>query len=161
MSLAMPCVIMTTSHIGSYFRPNVSATAWFVTSPAMMLAAEASGGDWRMAGSMPQLGDLQHPGERHVAQGERAGAADGAGHVGDAVVHHAFVEIGRVAVRRRPAGLDAAALVDRHVDDHAAGLHQLQVVALDQPRGLGAGNQHGADHQVGQLRAARGSCGGR
>ena len=54
-----------------------------------------------------------------------------------------------LAVRRRPARLDAAALVDRHVDDHAAGLHQLQVVAFDQPRRLGAGDQHGADHQVG------------
>jgi hypothetical protein len=36
--------------IGACFNANVSATAWFVTRPATMLAAEASGGELRSAG---------------------------------------------------------------------------------------------------------------
>ena len=47
------------------------------------------------------------------------------------------------------AGLDAAALVHRHIHDHGAGLHELQVVAPHQLRSLGAREQHGADHDVG------------
>ena len=43
----------------------------------------------------------------------------GARHVGDAVVHDAVHLVGRVVVRRGPAGLDAAALIDRDVDDDA------------------------------------------
>src|SRR4029078_12132678 len=63
------------------------------------------------------LGELQHPGERYIAEGERAGAADGAWHVGDAVVEDVFFDVGRVAVRRGAAGFDAASLVDGDVDD--------------------------------------------
>ena len=52
-------------------------------------------------------------------------------------------------VRRRPRRLDAAALVDRHVDDHRPRLHQLEVLLAHQPRRTGPFDQHGADHQVG------------
>ena len=95
------------------------------------------------------LGDFQDPGECHVAEGERAGAADGARHVGDAVVDHLVDDVGWAAVGGGPAGGDAAALVDGDVDDHAAGLHPPQVLLFDEHRGLRAGDQHRADHEVG------------
>lgn len=47
--------------------------------------------------------------------------------------------------------LEAAALVDGHVDHDRAGLHELQHVARHQLRGLGARNQHRTNHQVGRL----------
>ena len=45
--------------------------------------------------------------------------------------------------------LEAAALVDGHVHHHRAGLHIFQHVTRDEFRGLGARNQHRADHQIG------------
>ena len=45
-------------------------------------------------------------------------------------------------------GLHAAALVHRHVHDHGALLHPLQVLALDQVGRLGARQQHRAHHEV-------------
>ena len=47
------------------------------------------------------------------------------------------------------AGFKAAALVNRHVDQHRAGLHAFQHVARHQFRRGGAGDQHGPDHQIG------------
>jgi hypothetical protein len=45
--------------------------------------------------------------------------------------------------------LDVAALLDRQVDDHRAGLHRLDHLAGDQPRRRLAGHQRGGDHHVG------------
>ena len=56
-----------------------------------------------------------------------------------------------VFVRRGTRGLEAAALVDGHVDHHRAGLHLPEHVARNELRGLGAGDQHRADHQVGMF----------
>jgi len=72
-----------------------------------------------------KLGELQDKGERDVAEGERARAANRAGHVGDTVVQDTFFQIGRVAVRRGAGCFDAAALIDGDVNDDAAGLHEL------------------------------------
>jgi len=52
-------------------------------------------------------------------------------------------------VRRRVRGLEAAALVDRHVNQYRAGLHQRQLLAPHYIRGARAVDQHGADHEVG------------
>ena len=52
-------------------------------------------------------------------------------------------------VRCRAGGLDAAALVDGDIHDHAAVLHVAQVLFADKSRGLGAGDQHGPDDEVG------------
>jgi len=64
-------------------------------------------------------------------------------------VHDAVNLERRLADGGGAAGFDAAALVDGHVDDHAARLHQLQVFLLHQAGRLGAGHQHGPDHQIG------------
>jgi hypothetical protein len=109
------------------------------------------GAEHRIKGGLrgPHAGELLRPRAGRVGQAERRGARHGAGHVGDAVVHDAVDDVGRVGVRGRLAGLDATALVDGDVDDHRAFLHRLQVFAADQPRRARALDQHGADHQVG------------
>ena len=59
------------------------------------------------------------------------------------------------------AGFKAAALIDRNVDQHCAGLHRAEHVAGHQLGGSSAGYQHCADHEVslghfaGERRAAR------
>ena len=73
-------------------------------------------------------------GQGGVVQCERRRARHGAGHVGDAVMEHVVDHEGRVGVRRGLAGLDAAALVDRDVDDHRACLHAADHVASDELR---------------------------
>ena len=49
----------------------------------------------------------------------------------------------------RPAGLEAAALIDRDVDDHRAGLHGAHELAADELGRRRAGDQNGADHEIG------------
>ena len=112
-----------------------SATGRFVTRPRSMLTPSATPGSAPATVSPALVGELEDVGERHVAEGIRARPADRAGHVGDAVVDDAVDDVGRLAVRGRAAGLDAAPLVDRHVHDDRAGLHPRQVVAADQARG--------------------------
>ncbi len=51
-------------------------------------------------------------------------------------------------MRGRPGGLKAAALVDRDVDQHRLLLHDRELLARDDVRGLGADDQHGADDHV-------------
>ena len=52
-------------------------------------------------------------------------------------------------MRRRPAGLEAAALVDGDVHQHRAGPHPAHHLSRDQLGRGRARHQHGADHQVG------------
>src|SRR3954471_9617673 len=90
-------------------------------------------GDWsQIAGSRfdPTLRDLDDPRKRHVAKCKRARAPDRARHVRYAVVENFFLHVRRIAMRRRPAGRDTAALIDRDIDDHATRLHPPQVFAV-------------------------------
>jgi hypothetical protein len=48
----------------------------------------------------------------------------------------------------RPRGLEAAALVDRDVDEHGVLLHQPELAARDDAGSLGAVDQHRSDHEV-------------
>ena len=82
------------------------------------------------AGLLPALVGQRH-GVRHRGVGQRVGRGDRhrARHVRHAVVGDAVDLVGRVAVRGRPRGLEAAALVDRDVDEHRAALHRRQLLA--------------------------------
>jgi hypothetical protein len=51
------------------------------------------------------------------------------------------------------------ALIDGHVHQHRALLHGPHHIVGHQPRGLGAGNQHGAHHQIRFLRRLRMAAG--
>ena len=58
--------------------------------------------------------------------------------------------VGRVVVTGRGlGGLEAAALINGHVDENRAGLHVLQFCPGHQLGCGGPGDQHGADHHVG------------
>src|SRR3546814_16210060 len=56
-----------------------------------------------------------------------------------------YLHIGRLGVRRRVARIEAAALVDRDVDEHRAGAHGAEHLARDELRRFGAGDQDRAD----------------
>ena len=87
--------------------------------------------------------------QRGIAQRLGGGARHGPRHVGDAVMHHAFLDIGRVGMAGRPAGLQAAALVDGDIHHHRALPHLLHHRPRHQLRRRGTRHQHRADHQVG------------
>ncbi len=96
------------------------------------------------------VGERQRERQGGVVEREGRGARDRARHVGDAIVDDVVLDVGRRRMRGRPAGLEAAALVDRDVDQHRARAHALDQVAPDQLGRGGARHQHGADHQVGR-----------
>ncbi len=64
-------------------------------------------------------------------------------------MHAVVLDVGRLGVRRRPAGREATALVDGDVDEHGAGVHVLDVLLRDELRRCGAGDQDRADDEVG------------
>src|SRR5256712_2568129 len=72
----------------------------------------------------------------------------GRGHVRHAVVHHAFLDVHRIAVRRRPRGLRDAALVDADVDQRRAAAHAPEHAAADELRGHLARRQDRADDEI-------------
>ena len=92
-----------------------------------------------------QLGD---PRQRDVAKSEGAGPPHGARHVGDALMHHFFLDVGGIAVSCRSTRCDTSALVDGYVDDDAAWFHLLQFLAADEAGGLGSWNQDRTDHEI-------------
>ena len=91
---------------------------------------------------------FDHKGQGRISQRQSRGARNAAGHVGDAVVHHAIDYKGRIFVGRRSASLDAAALIDGHIDDHRTLLHQLQHSAGNQFRRRRTGHEHATDYQI-------------
>ena len=74
---------------------------------------------------MPLSASASTIGLRRVVEREGRGARDRARHIGDAIVDHAVHHISRLRMAGRPRGLRDAALIDRDVDDHRAGLHRL------------------------------------
>lgn len=95
--------------------------------------------------------DLEAVFEGGVGQGDGAGAGDGAGHVADAVVDDAVQGVDGVVVGGDVGGFAAAALVDGDIHEDGAGFHFLQVFLLEELGGGAAGDQDGADDQVGVL----------
>src|SRR3712207_7463189 len=68
----------------------------------------------------------------------------------DAVDH-----VGRVGVRRRPRRLEAAALVDRHVDEDRAGLHVPEHLARHELGGPRRSEEHTSELQSRQYLVCR------
>src|SRR6267143_736897 len=69
-------------------------------------------------------------------------------HVRHAIVHHAFLDVDRIAVRRRPRGLRDPALVDADVDQRRAAAHVPEHVAGDERRRHLAWRQDPADDEI-------------
>src|SRR5437588_10127346 len=99
------------------------------------------------------LDELENVLKRHIAQGISAGPAHRAGHIGHTVIDHIVHDIGRLTMRSRPRSLDAATLIDRHIDDHRPRPHALDIVSAHEVRRLGSRDEHGADQEVGPRNA--------
>ncbi len=94
------------------------------------------------------VGQLDGVRQRHVGERVRRRVRDGPGHVGDAVEDGVVHAVRRLGVRGRARVLEAAALVDRDVDEDRAGLHPRDEVVAHEHRRLRAGHQDGTDHHV-------------
>ena len=81
-----------------------------------------------------EVRDLEREGQRRIVEREGAGPGNRARHVRDAIMDDAVDFVDRVGVGGRMRGFEAAALVDRDVDQHRAALHRLQHVAGDELR---------------------------
>jgi len=77
------------------------------------------------------------------------GARDDPGHVADAVVDDAVLDVGGIRVGRHPRCLEAASLVDAHVDHDRLRLHGADHLAGHQLGRRSPGDQHPADDDVG------------
>ena len=88
-------------------------------------------------------------GQRRVGERVRRRVRHRAGDVADRVVQDAVAHVHRIGVRRLVDVLDAAALVDRAVDDHRARSHRPHHRVGDDDRRAPAGHEHRADHEVG------------
>ena len=95
------------------------------------------------------VGDRLDVGQRHVRERLRRGDRNGARHVRDAVVRDAVDDVDRIVVRRRVRRLGATALVDRDVAEDGPLLHPGHHLAGEQLGRERAGDQDGADHDVG------------
>ena len=117
--------------------------------PAWVFRPRARAGSAVEASFHPLVGQLDRVGHRGVGQRPGGGVRHGAGHVRDAVVDRVVHLERRVGVRGGARVLEAAALVDGDVDEHRAGLHLRDHLVGDELGGLGAGDEHGADDEVG------------
>src|SRR3546814_9391299 len=70
------------------------------------------------------VGELEDEGQGRVVEREGGGARDRAGHVGDAIMRDAVDLVDRIVMGGGVAGLEAAALIDRDIDEHRAALHR-------------------------------------
>ena len=94
-------------------------------------------------------GYLQLVRERGVGERVRAGVRNGTGHVADAVVNDAVKVVDGVVVGGLVDGLDAAALIDGHVDDDGSRPHVADHLLADDDRRPSASDEHSADHEIG------------
>ena len=105
---------------------SASATAGCLISPSLTFRPLRQPGVLGESLRHPALGELDHVRQRRVRERVGRGDRHRAGHVRHAVVGDAVDLVGRVRMGRRARGLKAAALVDRHVDEHRVALHQLR-----------------------------------
>src|ERR1019366_9263557 len=100
----------------------------------------------------PVVRQFQQVREGGVGQRQSGRVGHGGRHVRYAIVQHAIDEVDGLGVRGGVRGLEAAALVDGNIHHHGAAPHSGDHLAAHQPWRGGAGNQHGAHHQIGSLK---------
>ncbi len=69
-------------------------------------------------------------------------------HIRDAVVEHVVDEVDGVGMSGGARGFEAAALIDRHIDNHGAALHDRDHIPPNEFGSRCAGDQHAADDEV-------------
>ena len=109
--------------------PNASATPGYTTLPFTTFRPRRSAPSALQSFLPAHAGQLHPVGQRGVGERQCRGAGHATRHVRHAIVQDAVDEVGRVLVRRRLDGLDATALVHRHVHDDGARPHELEVGA--------------------------------
>ncbi len=116
-----------------------------------VVAVDAAGDDFAVSGGFFQagFGDLEAVFQGSVGQGDGGGAGNGAGHVADAVVDDAVYGVDGIVMGGDVGGFAAAALVDGDIDKDGAVFHFGEVFLFEELRGGTAGDQDGADDQVG------------
>src|SRR5262245_32735674 len=77
------------------------------------------------------VSDALDVGQQRVVEGMRGRPRDRTGEVRHRIMQHLIGEVSRIPVRGWPAGGDAAALINRLVDDHAAWLHRPDLGGAD------------------------------
>src|SRR5262249_3928164 len=100
-------------------------------------------------GLIAELGQLQAVGQSSVGQSASGSPGNRARDVGYAVVNNSFPNVGGSRVRGGMNGFYATTLVHTDVDDNRTGLHFADHVGRDDAGGLLAGNEDGADDQIG------------
>ena len=100
-----------------------------------------------VAGSL--ISEGKGEGQRCVVEGIGGRPWHGARHIGNAVVDDVVQHVGRRGVRGRSTGLEAAALIDRHIDKYGSRLHPLHQFLGHQLWCRGAFDQDCADHKIG------------
>lgn len=94
------------------------------------------------------VGNQLHKRIGHVGQGLGGGAGVGPGHVGDAVVNHAFFDVGGLVVGGGAGGFRATALVDGDIHKDAPRAHPFEHRPVNQLGSFGAGNENGPDEKI-------------
>ena len=87
-------------------------------------------------------------GQRYVVKGIGRGPRYGTRHVGNAVVDDVVQHVGRRGVRGRSTGLEAPALIARHIDKHGSRLHSRYEFLGHALWCRGALHQDGTDDEV-------------
>src|SRR3984957_20014297 len=96
------------------------------------------------------FGKCQTKGQRCIVQRLARSKRNCSRHVRDAVVNDPVTIVCGVRVGCRMGCLEAATLVDRHVNQHRAGLHRFEHLTRDELWRAGTWNQHGTDHDIGR-----------
>ena len=95
------------------------------------------------------VGELDRVRKSGIRERPGGGVRHRARHVRHAVELRVVDGEGRIVVGGRVGVLEAATLVDGDIHQHRSGLHLGDHVVGDELRGLGAGDEHRADHQIG------------
>ena len=112
------------------------------------------------AGQPPALvGQRQHEGHGRIAQRLGRGPRHRPRHIGHAIMQDAVHLIDRVGMGGGARGLETAALINRHIDQHRARLHRRQLRPRHQLRRRRPGDQHRTDHHIGLGHQPRGQLG--
>ena len=90
----------------------------------------------------------------HISQRQCGGSCDCSGHIGHAIMDNTIDLKGRVLMRRGHTGLKAAPLINSHINQYTARLHQLEHLPGDELRRSGTRHQYRSDYGIGSRQQA-------
>ena len=93
-------------------------------------------------------GNPQSMGQSDIVERISAGSGNRAGHIGNAIMHHIIDHIDRLCMGGGLGGFKAAALINRHIDQHGPLLHRAKHIARDELGCSSARYQHRPDDEI-------------